>query len=133
MTALTERRKADREAMALQVAELAGAYGLTASPKPEQPGTRETSVDIAGPHGLHLTVRFRGNSPQAQPDTYVLSWHGVEDGTRLHPGMFGNVNLFHGHKATDVARGFYQLKRILAERFMVISHGSAFIPAEVSR
>lgn len=130
MAELTERRKADREQMALQVAELAGAYGLTAVPHPELPGTREASVDVSGPLGLKLTVRFDGG--KRHPDTYVLSWHGVEDGVRLHWGMFGNVNPVHSHKATDVARGFAQLKRTLAERFMVIADGRAFIRDEVS-
>jgi hypothetical protein len=127
MTELTERRKADRLAMALQVVDLAGEYKLAAWHRPEQDGTRRTDVDLLCPHGLAVTVRFRGSSPQREPDTYVLSWYGVEEGTRLHPGMFGNVNPCYGHKATDVAHGFAQLLRILRERFAVIRDGSAFI------
>jgi hypothetical protein len=124
---LTETRKADRAAMAARVAGLAGEYGLTATQHPEQPGTRQAAVDLAGPRGLKMTVKFGRNASAYAPDTYVLSWHGVEDGTRLHPGMFGNVNPFHGQKATDVARGFAQLERILRERFEVIRNGAAFV------
>jgi hypothetical protein len=125
MPELSARRKADRAAMAARVAALATWYGLTASHKLEEPGTRCTSVDLAGPHGLKLTVKF--DAGLVAPDTYLLSWHGVEDGTRLDPGVFGRVNEFHGHKATDVARGFAQLERVLTERFKVIRDGSAFV------
>lgn len=121
---LTERRKDDRAVMALGVAELAIEHGLTAW---HTSGPRMRGVDLAGPHGLKLSVQFRGDSPQARPDVYVLSWHGVEDGARLHPGMFNSVNPYHGHKATDVAYGFAQLMRILRERFTVIADGSAFV------
>jgi hypothetical protein len=122
---LTSRRRADRGAMAAQVAALAGEYGLTAVHFAEQPGMRRTSVSLEAAHGLRLIVKF--DATLHAPDTYVLNWHGVDEGTRLHPGMFGVVNSAHGHKATDVARGFAQLTRILKERFAVIADGSAFV------
>ena len=122
---MSAKRKADRGAMASQVAALAVEYGLTAVHRIEEPGTRRTSVDLSGPHGLRLTVKF--DATLYAPDTYLLSWHGVDEGTRLPPGMFGIVNSFHGHKATDVPRGFEQLTRILRERFTVIADGSAFV------
>jgi hypothetical protein len=125
---MSAKRKADRDAMASQVAALAVEFGLTAVHRIEEPGTRRTSVDLEAPHGLRLTVKF--DATLYAPDTYVLNWHGVHEGTRLHPGMFGIVNSFHGHKATDVPRGFAQLLRILRERFAVIADGSAFV-AEV--
>jgi hypothetical protein len=127
MTELTERRKADRTVMAAYAADLAREHGLTAEVHPEQDGTRRTSVDLAGPHGLRLTVKFDGSSPHTEPDTYVLSWHGVDEGQRLAPGKFGSVNPVHGHKATDVARGFRELARLLAWRFECIADGSAFV------
>jgi hypothetical protein len=123
---LTSRRKADRAEMSRQVAGLAAEYGLTAE---QVTSTGMNSVDLAGPHGLRLTVRFYGSSTRGgpDPDTFCLSWYGVEEGARLHPGMFGNVNKYHGSKATDVAVGFAQLLRILRERFAVIRSGTAFI------
>jgi hypothetical protein len=127
---LTELRKADRALMAGTVAELARQYGLSAMVTGEQHGSRQTSVDLAGPHGLKLTVQFRGDTPQASPDTYVLSWHGVDidgQGWRLNPAEFGIVNSVHGHKATDVARGFSSLEALLTRRFTRIADGSAFI------
>lgn len=129
MSDLTAARKADRETMAHRVVDLASEYRLAAWHRPEEAGTRRTSVDLASPHGLKLTVTFDGSTRELHRDVYVLSWYGVEDGTRLHPGMFGNVNPYHGHKATDVARGFAQLERTLRERFAVIRDGSAFVPA----
>jgi hypothetical protein len=120
---LTVRRAADRAAMASQVAILAGRHGLLTRPVS---GPRMRGIEVSAPHGLQVTVKFEGSGPLA-PDTYLLSWHGVEEGTRLHPGMFNQVNPYHGHKATDVATGFEQLTRILRERFTVIANGSAFV------
>jgi hypothetical protein len=127
---LTERRKADRALMAGTVAELAVMHGLSAVVTGEQHVSRQTSVELAGPHGLKTAVRFRGNTPQSAPDTYVLSWHGVKAPWQLWPGAFGDVNPYHGTKATDVARGFDALLGLLERRFAAIADGSAFILAE---
>jgi hypothetical protein len=127
---LTAARKADRAEMARQLADLAGEYGIAATVRPGYHGPRHTAVDLESPHGLGLTVNFDGNSP-CGPDVFVLSWHlnfaAIDEGTRLHPGMFNGVNPYGGHKATDVAHGFDQLLRILRERFAVIRDGSAFV------
>lgn len=132
MTAeLTERRKADRVKMAAALVDLASAYQFAAHAEPEQPGTRRAAVRLEFPRGLRLTVDFDGAKRIQRPDVYVLSWHGVDDGVRLHPGMFGNVNRHYGHKATDVAHGFDQLLRILQERFRCIRDDSAFITEEL--
>lgn len=126
MSELTARRKADRATMAHQVADLAHEYGLTAW-QTSQPEVR--GVEVSGPHGLRVAVKFDGRRAARPSDVYVLSWYGVEDGVRLHWGMFNHVNPHHGHKATDVAHGFAQLLRTLRERFAVIENGSAFILA----
>jgi hypothetical protein len=115
MTALTERRKADRATMAAEVAGLARTHGLSAE---------VTSPGVLGPHGLGLLLMFDGTSNPA--DTYLLHWHGVEAGHRLAPGAFQHVNPYHGHKATDTAYGFDQLGRVLTRRFAAIADGSAF-------
>lgn len=125
MRTLSETRKADRATMVARVAALACKHGITAVRRLEEPGTRFTSVDLAGPHGLKLTVRFDGGS--WQPGVYVLSWYGIEDSTRLRPGVFWDVNAFHGCKATDIACGFAQLETMLGERFAAIADGSAFV------
>jgi hypothetical protein len=125
LAALSARRKGDRQVMALRLVNLTGEYKLVANWIPEVKGSRRTHVDIEGPHGLKLSVRFDGNG--SDPDTYVLSWHGVED-VRLAPGKFYSVNKFHGHKATDVAYGWAQLMNLLRRRFAAVRDGSAFEP-----
>lgn len=124
-TTLSATRKADRGVMALRLVDLAEDYRLAAWFRAEQPGTRRTSVDVAAGRGLKLTVTFRGRS--ADPDLFVLSWHGVEPGWRLNPGRFSSVNIYHGHKATDIVRGFTALEALLRLRFAAIADGSAFV------
>jgi hypothetical protein len=120
---LTARRKADRAIMADRVVDLASACQVAAWHRPERSGTRLTLVDVQGPHKLRLTVKFDGTA--RDPDVYVLSWHGTE-GARLAPEAFSHVNEYHGHKATDVARGFGALELLLRRRFASIADGSAF-------
>ena len=122
---MSARSKADRGAMASQVAALAVEFGLTAVHRIEEPGTRRTSVDLAGPHGLRLTVKFDGAGPD--PNIYVLSWHGVDAGYLLSPDRFSHVNPHHGRKATDVAHGATALLDRLRIRFAAIADGSAFV------
>jgi hypothetical protein len=123
---LTTQHEADRKNMARRVADLAAGYGLTTS---RTSGPRMRAVEVFGPHGLRVTVKFDGSLPAGPDgDVYVLSWHGVEDGVRLAPYVFGpRVNPFHGHKATDVARGFGMLAVLLDRRFEAIADGTAFI------
>lgn len=133
LDALTERRKADRAVMARYVAQLAEAYGLTSEVAPGL-GARELCAKLAGPHGLRLTVRFRGDTPQCEPDTYVLSWHMMprqDDGYQLNPDVFDSVNLYHGCKATDVANGYRDLTELLGNRFAHIMGRTAFVRAEL--
>jgi hypothetical protein len=127
---LTERRKADRALMAGSVAELARQYGLRAVVTGEQHGSRETSVNLSGPHELKLTVHFRGDS--VQPDTHVLIWYRVDhpvpgSGIQLNPAVFRNVDAHHGADAADVVHGFQALCELLKQRFAAIADGRAFI------
>lgn len=121
---MTARRKADRGALALRVAELAGEHRIEARYRAEVPETRQARVDLAAGHCLRLTVKFDGADPN--PDVYLLSWHGVEDGWRLNPDAFGSVNSYHGRKATDVAHGAAALLDLLRRRFAAIADGTAF-------
>jgi hypothetical protein len=130
VTRLTGRRKADRATMAAQVARLAAGHGIAARvTSGEHQRPRAMFVDLEGPHGLRLSVAFNGDSPRSEPDTYVLSWHGVADGWRLSASAFAHVNPYRGHKATDVAHGFTDLYCLLSQRLMAIADGSVFIPA----
>jgi hypothetical protein len=128
---LTARRKADRAAMAAEVAGQAEQYGLAARVKtPGLFGERSIDVEISGPHTLAVTVTFDG-SRNDRADTYVLSWHmrpwdAEGQGWQLAPHAFCDVNRFHGTKATDVVHGFGQLGRVLTLRFRAIADGTAF-------
>lgn len=139
LDALSERRKTDRAVMAGHVEGLARSHGLTATVEAGRyrlavPG-RAVRVEVEGPHTLALTVTFDGDSPQAEPDTYVLSWHmrpwaDEGKGWKLFPPVFGgSVNPYHGDKATDTAHGFRALVELLTRRFASIADGSAFVPA----
>lgn len=120
---LTERRAADRAKMAEQVMALVRRRGFTCD-MDDGLGPRELWVNIQTIHGLALTVDFDGAS--TQPDTYVLSWHGVEDPHKLSPSFAGSVNQYHWHKATDVCEGFESLMATLDRRLTSIASGEAF-------
>lgn len=125
---LTEKRKADREAMAIEIASLWGGEGFKATIIPSMnvyPGKRCIMVDLEGPHGLRVSPRFNGDS--WQPDTFVLSWHMSTNATAKLAGIFDSVNPIHRHKATDIAEGFEDLKRLLTIRRAQLQDGSAFL------
>jgi hypothetical protein len=127
---LSETRKADRAVMAAHVADLARMHGLSAEVRAGARGPRQVVAELAGPHGLQLAVRFDGDTPQCEPDTYVLSWcmqPGKDDGYRLNPRVFESVNPYHGTKATEVANGYRELCELLSNRFAHIMGRTAFV------
>lgn len=131
-------RKADRHAMAQELAELVRTSGFEAQINLERADgfhDRRVNVCVTGmPHGLRLTVDFepiRGLNSELG-FAQVLSWHGVRDGFRLNPNIFHSVNNFHGHKATDGIDTFDQLKFVLAKRLRLIAAGEAFRPERQS-
>lgn len=121
---LTERRAADRAKMAEQVIALVRRHGFAAYVDEEMTLDRELWVRIKTARGLSLTLDFDGAS--TQPDTYVLSWHGVEDPHKLSSGFAPSVNQYHWHKATDICEGFESLMDTLDRRLTSIASGEAF-------
>src|SRR5665213_3554635 len=71
MKTLTERRKADRFEMAIQVRALADRLGATVT-NPEPHGTQEIRLEIAHSGGAVLCLDFDGES--CQPDVHVACW-----------------------------------------------------------
>ena len=126
----TERRKADRTAMAKAVAAIAHEKGIAATITSEGDpsnylGDRAVFVTLEGPRGLGLTIDFDGNS--CQPDTHVLSWYiGTKHDTRFATGFAPSINTIHRHKATDIAEGFEELCALLQCRLDAVANGSAF-------
>lgn len=119
---LTERRAKDRAIMAERVLQTAATFGFTATLEPI--GAREIWIKITTRNGLSLTVDFDGGS--VQPDTHVLSWHGVISPYKISPSFAPSVNTCHWHKATDICEGFDTLLSTLNKRFAAIVSGAAF-------
>lgn len=122
---LTERRKADREAMAAQLQALALQHGATAR-RCEFEGPREIALEIEAPGGLRVRVDLDGDS--VQPDVHVLPWVCWAEGVRLAPG-FGTVNPHHGRKATHVARGWPGLRAEIERGLRAAADGTAYVSA----
>ena len=126
--AYTERRKADRLAMASAVHALALEYGCEAAIEDKPYGDlspQESCVRIRANRGLCLTVDFDGRSPQ--PDVHVLSWHMATDtDARLADAFCPSLNTSHYCKATDVAYGFDHLLATLRKRLALAQSGEAF-------
>lgn len=123
---LTEKRKADREEMAARIIKLAHECGALAEYS-DPLGPREIRIEIEAPGGLCLGVDFDGGS--TQPDTYVLSWHmGAGEGLRIKLGSFGpgSVNEYHQRKATQIARGFDELRIVLANSLKRCASGEIY-------
>ena len=118
---LTERRKADRAAMAKGIKEIAEKHGAVCEIE-EVPG--EIHITAAHPGGLQLT--FWLESKSCQPDVHVIPWHiHYESDARLSPA-FGSVNPHHSRKATHVAYGWGALATEIDRGFSAAANGSAY-------
>lgn len=132
MTALSQLRASDRIAMAADTQALALALGASAVIRPGYLNKRELCVDIAGARGLSVTVSFNGNTPQSEPDIWVLSWH-ID--SRADPGQpaiadrfapnYG-VNRHQFQKATHVVRGYATLLAQIERSLKMLANGTAF-------
>lgn len=123
---LTEKRKANREAMAAEIAKLWTGDGFTCEwSLGGSYDKRRLTLHLTGPRGIGLYLSFDGGS--RQPGVYVLSWHMATDSTAKLTGIFDSVNQYHRQKATDTAHGFDDLKEVLARRIGQLQDGSAFL------
>lgn len=124
---LTERRAADRRAMATQLHQLATDRNAQVTLRQED---REIKVTIETPQGAAVTFTLDGRA--SQPDLFVLSWYfNLNANRRFSPDHFGSsrVNQFHGRKATDVAQGFIELCSLLDRRLAAAQSGEMFTAA----
>lgn len=120
----TERRKADREWMAQQIAELARECGAQAEVAPPIYEPKDLHVNITCARGLCLSVEFEAKS--CQPDVYVLSWHFKERGEDKLSFLFGDVNRYHQRKSTEIAHGYHDLRHKLYASLCMVRDGTAF-------
>jgi hypothetical protein len=118
---LSERRKADRIAMAKGIKEIAERYGATC----EVEGAHdEIHIVAIHPGGLQLTFWLERKS--CQPDVHVIPWHiHYESDARLSTA-FGSVNPYHFRKATHVAHGWKSLATEIDRGFAAAADGSAY-------
>ncbi len=112
MRNLTEKRAADRKAMAQAVIECATANGCAAAIDPlwSRHSPRAIMVRIEAPGGAHVSIEFDGET--TQPDVHVWTWNS----DRRFGAGWGHdaVNPFHRRKASRVSDGLEQLLATLA-------------------
>lgn len=130
MTALTERKKADRAQMATAVAMLAASLGAAVEIEREGENSicpRRVMVGIRAARGLCVSVDFDGQS--CQPDVHVISWHMSTDCDTCFADTFeraAGLNRYHFRKATAVAYDFDALLVSLAAGLELAQSGAAF-------
>lgn len=122
---LTERRALDRLRMAELLVEAVNDAGGAARPKESITG-RDIQLKITAPGGAYVYVEFDGES--VQPDVYVVTWNIDRErrDVRFAPS-FGQVNNFHGRKATRVARGFIELRKQIVADIESCNLGTAYL------
>lgn len=125
----TERRKADRAAMADTLAALAAHHGATVSREPwgyRDARTEYLQIDL---NGLNLWLDFSGTS--CQPDIHVCAWNISHRSEARLCWQFGRavgaeVNPCHRRKCTAVAYGFADLFADVDEALALAASGDAF-------
>lgn len=123
MKALTERRKADREAMAAEIRALATELGATV-----EDGyafdPQEIALEIHHAGGAYLPLDFDGKS--CQPDVHVACWNVRSDSAACFSASFGDVNTYHFRKCQFVARGFASLLAQVRRDLEALNDGSGY-------
>lgn len=119
--AYSERRKADREAMAAQMIVLATSHGCTVERTDSPPCIM---LRIEAPGGLCVSIDVDGKS--CQPDVHVIPWHMHYESDAKLARSFGDVNPHHQRKATHVRLGFDALHAELERGFKAAADGTAY-------
>lgn len=137
---LTERRKADREAMAREVEQLAKRLNWECD-RCENTAPHEVRVSLYGPRGLSVSVEFERHT--SLPDNYCMAWHFSYTGDRdaKLSDQFGRyqgseVNPYHRRKCTAFAAGIDTLLDKLEVAMEMANgtspYGSAFQESEAA-
>jgi len=123
----TERRKADRLAMAKAIEQIALKHGATC----EWEGDGK-ELHIAARHPSGLAVSLWVCSFSTQPDVHVIPWHITYGHDVRLASTFGDVNPYHRQKATHVRRGWDALVAEIERGLSAAADGSAFqTPKEI--
>lgn len=122
----TERRKADRRAMADALTRRMQAIGATVTEEePMSLRARRIRLQVRTAGGAVCWPEFDGDT--TQPDVHVITWNIHHDAPRdlRFVSWWGDVNPFHFRKMTRVCRGFADLCETLEDDVRVCGIGGA--------
>lgn len=121
---LTERRAADRAAMADDLQQLAESMGAKAI-RPEPYAPRQVRLEIEAPGGAYLPLDFDGEAGQAA-DCFVPTWNVRTSSLYTFADAMGDINRFHFSKASRVAHGYDELRAIVARDLAILLSGRGY-------
>ncbi len=143
---LTERRKADRMAMAREVADLCNEFGASCTlrdnathirPDGSCPGPDQRQRLILSIHldDAAVAIDFDGSPRRANLDVYCMPWNIALDDDKRFSAAFGTaagaeVNPYHRRKCMGFAHGIDDLLRRLRAALECIASPEAFIRTE---
>lgn len=121
---LTERRAADRAAMADDLQQLAESMGAVVT-RPEPFAPRQVRLEIEAPGGAYLPLDFDGDAGQAA-DCFVPTWNVRTSSLYAFADAMGDINRFHFSKASRVAHGYDELRAIVARDLAILLSGRGY-------
>lgn len=124
---LTERRAADRAAMADDLQQLAESMGAVVT-RPEPFAPRQVRLEIEAPGGAYLPLDFDGEAGQAA-DCFVPTWNVRTSSLYTFADAMGDINRFHFSKASRVAHGYDDLRAVVARDLAVLLEGRGYSAA----
>ena len=121
---LTERRAADRAAMADDMQQLAESMGAVVT-RPEPYAPRQVRLEIEAPGGAYLPLDFDGDAGAAT-DYFVPTWNVRTSSLYAFTDAMGDINRFHFSKASRVAHGYDELRAIVARDLAILLSGRGY-------
>lgn len=119
---LTERRAADRKAMADSLQQLAESMGATVTrPEPFRPG--QVRIEIEAPGGAYLPLSFEDGR---WSDCYVPTWNVRAESLYAFSGAMPDVNPHHFRKASRFADSFDDLREGIARDLETLLSGRGY-------
>lgn len=123
----TERRAADRAAMADDLQQLAESMGAVVT-RPETFTPRQVRLEIEVPGGAYLPLAFDGDVGQAT-DYFVPTWNVRTSSLYAFAGAMGDVNPYHFSKASRGADGYDDLRAVVARDLAMLLEGRGYSAA----
>lgn len=121
---LTERRAADRAAMADDLQQMAESMGAVVT-RPEPFAPRQVRLEIEVQGGAYLPLDFDGDAGQAA-DYFVPTWNVRTSSLYAFADAMGDINRFHFSKASRVAHGFGELCDVVRRDLAILLSGRGY-------